>query len=246
MNALEGIHVIKELKNIADRNGLSLVIVGSIGYRDAILDPSQLEKCDDIDCIFIYKNLEDMRNIPYISKRFYSIASEMIQSKKADMISNKFYLGDIQISADYVSENYLKKLSEEKIIGNSKYRKKITDSNEKENNIYRNFWGQEIVYNKPCEVIASKYRIYTLPIHYFVEEKMYPGVLLNKYLYNPQIIYDVGEHEQLIKRIQIRIQDYCEMITKISGNNAQISKSLYKSEFVKKYVIDKIEGDMIG
>lgn len=207
MNINKALDVIKMMQEWAINKKLSIIIAGSVGYRSALLRNSELEKCDDIDCIFIYDDISQVSESPFYDKKFYDAAINTIPFK-ADMFSAKTEISGIKISADFVSSDYLKKLSSEEISGISKYRLKLTNAIEVPDNVYCNFYGEQTCYHKVWEEYQG-YRIYKLPIHLFVNDVFFPGVLLSKYLFNPTCVEVKTNHEELIHSIQKKIKKYC-------------------------------------
>lgn len=207
MNQKNAINVINIMKKWALENNLSLLLVGSVGYRSALIRNSEFEKCDDIDCIFIYDDIKQVEKSLFFDDKFYQAVCNVIP-QKADMFSIKITIEGIKISADFVSKEYLKELCLESIDNVSKYRLKFTNAIEVPDNTYTNFYGQKTKYNK-IWTEYQEYRIYKLPIYLFVDEVFFPGVLLSKYLFNPTLVVVEKEHYGLIKIIQKNIMEYC-------------------------------------
>lgn len=219
------IDILGKFKNYADKTGISIWVVGSLGYRNALYDHSILKECDDIDCVFVYENISQLYEFEHISKEFIDFAEHKLMNNEVDMFSNKFYIEDIQVSADYVSIDYLIELRDEVIDGNDKYRKKLTDAIEKSQNIYCDVYGNRVVYNKHCDEF-EKYRSYTLPIHLYNDGVFVPGVLLNKFLYNPQCLADHNCSISIVEQIYNAIEKYCRKY----DTNASIFNTFYRKE----------------
>lgn len=207
MNKNNALKVISNMKEWALRADTSLLMAGSVGYRSALIRNEEFEKCDDMDCIFIYDDLSQISDCPFFNQDFYQVVCESIPCR-ADMFSVKITIEDIKISADFVSRDYLTTLSLESIEDISKFRLKLTNAIEVPDNVYTNFYGNKTTYHKIWEDYQG-YRIYKLPIHLFVENVFFPGVLLSKYLFNPSSIVLNAEHGHLIEAIQREIMDYC-------------------------------------
>lgn len=229
MNKKIAKEILEKFSSYAEKEELSLFIVGSLGYKNAYQDENKLEMCDDIDCIFIYNDINSLNNFEFLSSKFLNEAKKLLLNNKIDMFSNKFYIEGIQISADYISKKYLQKLLEEKIENIDKFRKKLTDSVEKNKNMYCNIFGEMTTYIKSYEEL-NEYRVYKLPIHLFINQKFYPGVLLNKFLYNPICLINNGKDKDLIKEIFNQINMYCQS----QGNGASIYNTFYKKENLLK------------
>lgn len=221
MDINKALNVIKMMQEWAIEKKISLLIVGSVGYTSALLRYSELEKCDDIDCIFIYDDISQILESPFYDKEFYETVLETIPGR-ADMFSAKTEISGIKISADFVSSDYLSKLSSEEISGVSKYRLKLTGAVEVPENIYCNFYGEQTCYHKVWETYKG-YRIYKLPIHLFENGVFFPGVLFSKYIFNPKCVELNANHEIYIRAIQKKIKDYCP-------ENGSLCKAYYKCE----------------
>lgn len=228
MNKYIAKNIFKNFSLYAEKEKISFFLVGSLGYKNILKNENKMELCDDIDCIFIYDDINSLKNFKYLSSELFNKAQNLILNKQIDMFSNKFYIEGIQISADYISKKYLQELLEENIEGVNKFRKKLTDSKEKNENIYCNIFGETFSYIKSYEEL-DKYRIYKLPIHLFVNDKFYPGVLLNKFLYNPLCLVD-NDVESIIKEILKKIEFYC----KKKGDNASVYNTFYKKEVLSE------------
>lgn len=207
MNQHQALKVIEYMKKWALLHELSLLIVGSIGYRSALIRNSEIEKCDDIDCIYIYDNIFQVAESPFFDNNFYQTVCKGIPYK-ADMFSVKITIEGVELSIDFVSSDYIKALSCEEISNVSKYRRKLTNAVEVPDNIYCNFYAQKTTYHKIWEDYQG-YRIYQLPIHLFVNGVFFPGVLLSKYLFNPAVIVLHESHQKSISSIQRRMKEYC-------------------------------------
>jgi hypothetical protein len=207
MNKDDAINVINNMNAWAKNNNISLLMVGSVAYRSALLRNSEFENCDDMDCIFIYDDFSQIEDCEFFDEHFYKTVCDTIFNK-ADMFTIKTTIEGIKISADFVSGDYLKNLAAEKITGVSKYRRKLTNAIEVPDNVYTNFYGQKTTYHKVWEEY-QEYRIYKLPIHLFVDTVFFPGVLLSKYLFNPTFITINDDHKELIQLIQKNAFDYC-------------------------------------
>ena len=207
MNECNALKMIETMKEWAQINKLSCIIAGSIGYRSALIRNSELEKCDDIDCIFIYDDITQVSESPFFDMDFYAAVSHALPNK-ADMFSSKTIIEGIKISADFISSDYLKNLSLEEINGYSKYRLKLTNAVEVPDNIYCDFYSRRTCYHKIWEDYQG-YRIYKLPIHLFVDGTFFQGALLSKFIFNPAIIVINESHRYYISLIQKRVKDYC-------------------------------------
>jgi len=207
MNECKALQTIEMMKEWAQINELSYIVAGSIGYRSALIRNSELKECDDIDCIFIYDDIAQISESPFYDMDFYSVACNSVPYK-ADMFSSKVVIDEIKISADFISLDYLKKLSSEEIDGNSKYRFKLTNAVEVPDNIYCDFYGRKTCYHKVWENYHG-YRIYKLPIHLFIGEVFFQGALLSKFVFNPSIIVSNEVHRHYVSLIQKKVKQYC-------------------------------------
>ena len=207
MDAQQAAETIHEMRTYAENKGLGLLLAGSAGYRSVLLHPSQFAACDDLDGIFIYDKIDALEQCPYLSAAFLRTAAQAV-GKDCDMFSTKTARNQIKLSLDFVSLSYLQSLGEEPVNGQPVCRVKLTDAEEKNFNRYCDCFGREIVYQKPCAPYNG-YRLYTLPIYLYDSGNFFPGVLLNKYLYNPACLCSVGNQESCVRRIQERVRDAC-------------------------------------
>ena len=207
MNPDNALKTISNMKEWGLRKNISLLLVGSVGYRSALLHPEMLKYCDDIDCIFIYDDIMQIAGCPILDERFFETACDTIPSS-ADMFAVKAERNGIRISADFVSGRYLHELGKEQITGESKFRLKLTNATEVPDNVYCNFYGERTTYHKICYQY-SDYRIYKLPIHYFMEGVFFPGVLFSKYVFNPTAIIMHETHQSDIAVIQTIARKLC-------------------------------------
>ena len=219
--------VLKEMEEYADRAHSTLIVVGSVAYKSALLHPERLSSCDDIDCVFIYEDIASLWPCPYLATNFYQKVISDIAVHAADMFSTKIFIRGIRISADFVSVEYLKNMADDPIDGTSKYRIKVTDAIEKDTNTYRNFWGGEITYKKVWKE-KNGVRYYKLPIHLFVGERFYPGVLMNKFLYNPSWLRSEEGHKALIRAIQQQVLSLCELCSEECGQPLSVANTFYR------------------
>lgn len=208
MEPEKALYVIRQMRDYTESAGLSLIIAGSLGYRSILLHPEQLNFCDDIDCIFIYSDIYELEQCPYLDAGYLRDAEFFLHCGKADMFSTKCEISSVKLSPDFISRDYLRQLSQEDISGESKYRIKLTDAVEVESHIYCSFWGEQTHFQKTWQTEMG-YRFYRLPIHLFVKDTFYPGVLLSKYLYNPALVRVNDDERAWISRIQFTVQDAC-------------------------------------
>lgn len=236
MNVHHALNVIEIMKEWAVANGLNLIIAGSVGYRSALIRDSELEKCDDIDCIFIYDDIAQISESPFYNRSFYDTVCDTLPHK-ADMFSVKLVMDGIKISADFVSSIYLRKLSLEEITGVSKYRLKLTNAIEVPDNTYCDFYGRQTCYHKIWEECQG-YRIYKLPIHLFVDHIFFQGVLISKYVFNPAMVVTDEICTNYISSIQRKIKEYCP-------KNGSLCNAYYKcddfSEETRRFLEDRGE-----
>lgn len=227
MESGNALHIIEQMRDYVKSVGLSLMIVGSVGYRSAMLHPKQFAFCDDIDCIFIYSDLHELMQCPYLDAEYLRNIEFYLQCGKADMFSTKCEVDSVKLSPDFISRDYLRRLSQEEISGKSKFRIKLTNAVEVESHIYCNFWGGQICFQKNYK-IESGYRFYRLPIHLFVKGSFYPGVLLSKYLYNPTLVCVTDEEKAWIDRIQFTVQEACRRMA-AGDPSASVRNTAYPS-----------------
>ena len=219
--------VLKEMEEYADRAHSTLIVVGSVAYKSALLHPERLSSCDDIDCVFIYEDIASLWPCPYLATNFYQKVISDIAVHAADMFSTKIFIRGIRISADFVSVEYLKNMADDPIDGTSKYRIKVTDAIEKDTNIYRNFWGEETTYKKVWKE-KDGVRYYKLPIHLFVGDRFYPGVLMNKFLYNPCWLRSEEGHQALVRAIQQQVLSLCKFCSEECGQPLSVANTFYR------------------
>lgn len=222
-------YIVDVFESFAIREKISLWIVGSLGYRDALDNLQNLKLCDDIDCVFIYEKIDSLKRFPYLDKNFLSQSEKLLQQNDIDMFSNKFLINGIQISADYISVQYLRGLIGEKFDYKNKYRRKYTDAVEKAHNVYCDILGNSILYKK--EIIHKDIgRVYVLPIHLYNNNLFCPGVLLNKFLYHPLCIADGSESRELIQQLYNNV----DLICRKYGNGASVYNTFYKKDVLQK------------
>jgi len=222
MDTQRAMETIQEMRKYAEDRELGLLLTGSAGYRGVLLHPGQFAACDDLDCIFVYDKIDALEQCPYLSAPFLRTASEAV-GKNCDMFSTKTVRNQINLSLDFISLSYLQCLSEEPVNGQPVYRIKLTDTVEKNLNYYCDCFGTEIVYEKPCAPYEG-YRLYTLPIYLYHQGNFLPGVLLNKYLYNPACLRSIQNQESLVRRIQERVRDACPP-------GGTVENTCYKKQF---------------
>lgn len=207
MNPDQALKTVNSMKKWAIKQDLSLLIVGSVGYRSALFHTECLEECDDLDCILIYDDIRQIAGCPIVDDSFYQLVCRTIDHQ-ADMFTVKSEQNGIRLSVDFVSGKYLHVIANEEITGESKFRLKLTNAVEVPDNVYCNFYGEQTTYHKTW-IPYQEYRIYKLPIHYFVGDTFFPGVLFSKYIFNPTLVVICEHHKQDINAIQKRIKDYC-------------------------------------
>lgn len=247
MKAMDALQLTEEMRDFSKERGLGLLIVGSIGYRSAFLHHEAFELCDDLDCIFVYGQISQLYGIPYLKDDFIRIAQVVTQRGEADMFSTKFVRNGIKVSADFISMPYLKGIQADYPEGVSTYRNKLTDAIEKPENTYCDIHGENVIYRKPCDEHGD-YRIYKLPIHWYFNKKYYPGVLLNKFLYNPFVLNMQPEQVALISGIQANIYDYCSRIKDRTDVDQRLFNTAYRrSEFSEetRYFLMSMKGGSI-
>ena len=207
MNPDVALKVIDNMKEWGLKKNLSVLLVGSVGYRSTLLHPEMLNYCDDIDCIFIYDDIMQVDGCPILDNHFFKTACDIIPLH-ADMFTVKSERNGIKLSADFVSSEYLHGIAEEKITGESKFRLKVTNAVEVPDNVYCNFYGRQTTYHKIWYPYQN-YRIYRLPIHYFVNGDFFQGVLLSKYVFNPTAVILHETHQRDIAVIQKNVRALC-------------------------------------
>lgn len=247
MKAADALQLTAEMRDFSKERELGLLIVGSTGYRSAFLHSEAFALCDDLDCIFVYERIPQLEGIPYLRDEFVRTAGDMTEQGKADMFSTKFVRNGIQVSADFISMSYLEGILADCPAGTSTYRNKLTDAVEKSENTYCNIRGENAVYQKPCEEYGD-YRIYRLPIHWYYNGEYYPGVLLNKFLYNPFAGNISPKQDALIKGIQANIYDYCSKVEDNTDRKRRLFNTAYKrSEFSEEtqYFLMSMKGGSI-
>ena len=207
MNPDRALKTINNIREWGLKKNLSVLLAGSVGYRSTLLHKEMLKYCDDIDCVFIYDDIIQIDECPILDNHFFKTACDTIPLY-ADMFAVKSEKNGIKLSADFVSSKYLHGIAEEKITGESKFRLKLTNAVEVPDNIYCNFYGRQTTYHKIWYPYQN-YRIYQLPIHYFVEGDFFPGVLFSKYVFNPTAVILHETHQHDIATIQKRIRELC-------------------------------------
>ena len=222
--------LIREMRCYAEQAGVSLLAVGSVGYKSALLHPESLPGCDDLDCIFIYKDPQALDRCPYMKNGYWDAAQQLIEAGTADMVSTKLMAHNIRISADFVSREYLRTLAHEPFNGEDRFRIKATDAVENSTNTYCNFDAKQLVYQKPCRKLPGDIRLYTLPTQLYREDSFYPGVLLNKFLYNPAEIRMQPEDRELVWMLQSAVVDFCRWQSARTGVPGSVMNTAYRKE----------------
>lgn len=235
MNKEKALIVIEQLKDYAEQCRMGLVIVGSVAYRSALKHPDNFELCDDLDCIFVYKTISDVRPSDFIDQSLIDSATQKL-GQDCDLFATKKVIEGIKVSIDYVSLSYLQTLSEAPLDGISKYRFKLTDAVEVPDHIYCGWYGQELNYTKTWTT-HGKFRIYKLPIHIYASCQFFAGVLLTKFLFNPVILKSVGSQQNHIRSIQ------CNTIRSCPSGGSPINfywKKTNFSEETKQFITERM------
>ncbi len=222
--------LIREMRCYAQQAGISLLAVGSVGYKSALLHPEFLPGCDDLDCIFIYKDSQALDRCPYMKNGYWNAAQQLIEAGTADMVSTKLMAHGIRISADFVSREYLQALAQEPFTGKDRFRIKVTDAIENSTNTYCSFDAKQLVYQKPCRKLSGDIRLYTLPTQLYREGSFYPGVLLNKFLYNPAEIRMRTEDRELVQMLQSAVANFCRQQSVRTGVPGSVMNTAYRKE----------------
>ena len=222
--------LIREMRCYAEQAGVSLLAVGSVGYKSALLHPERLPSCDDLDCIFIYETPQALDRCPYMRPGYWNAVRHLLEDRTADMVSTKLMAHSIRISADFVSREYLRALVKEPFTGEDRFRVKATDAVESNTNTYCSFDAKRFVYQKPCRKLPGDIRLYTLPTQLYRESSFYPGVLLNKFLYNPAEIRMQPEDRELVRMLQSAVVDFCRWQSARTGVPGSVMNTAYRKE----------------
>lgn len=222
--------LIREMRCYAEQAGVSLLAVGSVGYKSALLHPEFLSGCDDLDCIFIYETPQALDRCPYMRPGYWNATRQLIENGTADMVSTKLEAHSIHISADFVSQEYLRTLAKEPFTGEDRFRVKVTDAVENSTNTYCSFDAKQLVYQKPCRELSENIRLYTLPTQLYREGSFYPGVLLNKFLYNPAEIRMQPKDRELVRMLQSSVADFCRRQSAHTGVPGSVMNTAYRKE----------------
>lgn len=222
--------LIREMRCYAKQADVSLLAVGSVGYKSALLHPEILPSCDDLDCIFIYKTPQALDQCPYMKPGYWKAVQQLLEDRTADMVSTKLTVHGIRISADFVSREYLWALIKESFTGENRFRVKATDAVENSINTYCSFDAKQLVYQKPCRELPGGIRLYTLPTQLYQEGGFYPGVLLNKFLYNPAEIRMQPEDRVLVRMLQSAVAEFCRRQSAHTGVPGSVVNTAYRKE----------------
>lgn len=192
------------IRECSDRD-ITCITVGSISYTEALFIPEAAEYCEDFDLIVIYDDVEKLNGWKLLNDDFLECSKAALRCGEADLFATKAVIKGVNLSVDFVSDEYLRRISLEEYTGYNKYRRKLSDAIE--NNLCLtsfNFEGKPLTYAK--EIIPFyKYNIYILPIHLFDKGIFYGGVLINKLLNYPLVLCSYKNiTENHIKRIQHR------------------------------------------
>jgi hypothetical protein len=227
MDNKEIISIIDELHHYAKHSDLDMIIVGSVAYT---YDCGRIETVDqielnDIDCVFVYSDLDQLKRNPLISEQTVNYFSENKGDLALDLLAVKKMVNSIIVSADFVSVEYLKQLAHEPYNGTSFYRKKLNDSIESPSNDYYDFAGNMHLYIKPHEK-TSFWNIYTLPTKLYLNGIFFPGVLLNKFIHSP--ILDYVANQEILAHCAKIFQDFFDNARAIcrTNQNYDITKAV--------------------
>ncbi|MDR1871484.1 MAG: hypothetical protein LBS60_06090 [Deltaproteobacteria bacterium] len=219
--------IIDKIHNFAKKSDTDLIIVGSVAHTyDGGRNISNNEtEPDDLDCIFVYSDIVQLKNHPLVSANTLTYYIENKTELALDLLSVKQTVNNINISADFISIEYLRQLSQEPYNGASFFRRKLNDSEENESNDYYDFAGNMYHYIKPHKK-TSLWNIYTLPTKLFINGIFFPGVLLNKFIHSP--ILDFVNNKEIIALCRQIFHGFVEYAEATSNNdpNYNITKSI--------------------
>lgn len=201
------LEVINKLKEFAVKCNSGLIIVGSVAYRSAMIHPELFRFCDDIDCVFVYKTISDLKVSEFVDEALIEVADGTL-SEKCDLFATKKVINGIKLSIDFVSLSYLDALSKTTFDGENKYRYKLTDSEEVSLHTYCDWFGNTFDFIKEF-FTYQKYRIYKLPTHLYLNGAFFAGVLLTKLLFNPIVLCSVENQDEYVKLIQKNVCVNC-------------------------------------
>lgn len=215
MNIIALEFVLDILRKICSENNLNLVIVGSVAYKDKFA----YEKCDDLDCVIIYDNIEKLESLDFVKRNLYSSALKALKNEKIDLFSTKFEINGVAISMDFISIEYFEELSNSIPNGMSEILNKMTDAEENPTNDYYNFYGEKHIYNKPKWCIQGL-NVYKLPKFLYYNSLLYPGVLYNKFLHAPK--FEITVNHEISQLYNQLIRNYTNCFINIKKDNPRM------------------------
>ena len=240
MDKLKLENVIENIKSRCKISKVNFIIVGSIAYRIG----ETYDTCDDLDCVIVYDSIDKLNSFQYINKNLLKTAKYLLDNKKIDLFATKLKIDNIKVSMDFISIDYLEKLSKSTPKGYSEFLKKLTDAEELSTNDYYNFYGEKLIYNK-IKYTVNEFNVYRLPKFIYENNKFFTGVLYNKFLHNPKEEFIINKEVITLK--QILIKNYAKYYKKQKqiNPNIDIAKSIRNwdkfSKNSKKFIQCKFE-----
>jgi len=194
MNYTRLVSALNQLEKFCWKKRLNFVVVGSVAYKNAY-SVDYYNKCDDIDCVFIYDDIKKVASFPQLKQELYLAADESLRKKEVDLFATKFELEGIQISLDFISTSYFKDICNTSIDGRSIFLRKMTDAEENPTNDYYDLNGNSLIYEKQ-RLRKMGFNVYLLPTCLFHEGSFFSGVLRNKFIHNP--LFQVVANEEIL------------------------------------------------
>lgn len=231
MIAQNAFAILNSMQCHCKKKKLGLLIVGSVAYSGALLSPGIFSQCDDIDCVFVYNDLEQLEDCPFFhSPDLFPCARRHLANGTADMFSSKPILEDIQISADFISMSYLARLAAEKFEHNDSFRVKLTDTKEKPDNEYRSFTGKSYVFHKNPINLDNLF-FYSLPIRLWKNNEYYTGALYNKFIHNPRLLVEVPGLSNLHAKLLRGYSEHFQRCVRQNPKSKLLAAMLFRDRF---------------
>ncbi len=230
--------VLDEMSKYCKSNDLNFVIVGSVGYKEGFKVVGEVD-CDDLDCVIIYDEINQLHTCPFISDELYTTAVNALANDEIDLFATKLEYHNVKISLDLISVEYFKNLACLEFQQPEKILRKLSDAIENPTNEYLNFYAERYAYTKYVSNY-QRYFIYHLPAYLYSNDSLFLGVLYNKFLFNPAFITITNEqvltyHRQLL----FNFVDYYKKL-KVIDSKLEYSKAMrnwrYFSEGSKRFI----------
>jgi hypothetical protein len=177
----------------ARESNFDLIIVGSVAYKRG----SESTEYQDLDLIFVINEKAPPAKLPLFTFPFFKIGWQAMQRGFVDLISTKTLYRDTPLSIDVVTPVYLSRLCNLLALDGSMFMRKCTTSLEVPYLVTHGINGTIVNYYKQMNP-WGKYKIYKLPVYFRTNGELFPGVLLNKLIDAPLVLYDGANKSSVI------------------------------------------------